>query len=158
MIRKGEMHPRKIQDIIGAMFIVKDLAEVESLQDSLYDIFGGPLRWKDRVNTIRNSEDRTRLNAASGSGYEVLKSDVDVLFASPDNGRKPYIFSVEIQIYTIEGFLRTVHSRHYANHHRMKLRQFLEGLLPMLFPVAIYGEETILRCLQQLEETAPAAV
>lgn len=152
MIRKGEVHPRKIQDILGAMFIVKDLAEVEALQDSLYDIFGGPMRWKDRVNTIRFPEDRARLNAATGAGYEVLKSDVDVLFAPPESGRKPYLFSVEIQIYTIEGFLRTVHSRHYASHQRLKLRQFLEGLLPVLFPVTVYGEETILRCLRQLEE------
>ena len=98
-------------------------------------------------------EDRARLNTASASSYEVLKSDVDVIFDPPEVGRKPYIFSVEIQIYTIEGFLRTVHSRHYASHQRLKLRQFLEGLLPVLFPVTVYGEETILRCLQQLEET-----
>lgn len=151
MIRKGEVHPRKIQDIIGAMFIVKDVQEVETLQDTLYDIFGGPLHWKDRVNTIRHPEDRTRLNAFSGDGYEVLKSDVDVVYA-PAGNQRPYIFSVEVQIYTIEGFLRTVHSRHYASHQRMKLRQFLEALLPRLFPVSVYGEETILGCLRQLED------
>ena len=45
----------------------------------------------------------------------------------------------------VEGFLRTVHSRHYASHQRLKLRQFLEGLLPYLFPVGIYGEALIRR-------------
>jgi hypothetical protein len=151
MIRKGEVHPRKIQDIIGAMFIVKDLREVEELQDTLFDIFGGPLRWKDRVNTIRHPEDRARLNRQSGVGYEVLKSDVDVLYAPPDPGRKHYIFSVEVQIYTVEGFLRTVHSRHYASHHRLKLRQFLEGLVPCLFPAAVYGRPLTQELLDDLD-------
>jgi hypothetical protein len=153
MIRKGEVHPRKIQDIIGAMFIVKDEPEVETLQDTLYDIFGGPLHWKDRVNTIHFPEERTLLNSYSGDGYEVLKSDVDVVYAPAGGNQRPYIFSVEVQIYTIEGFLRTVHSRHYASHQRLKLRQFLEALLPRLFPVSVYGEKTILNCLRRLEET-----
>jgi hypothetical protein len=148
MLRKGEVHPRKIQDILGAMFIVKDAAEIDRLQELLFAIFGGPLRWKDRVNTIHDSRDRRRLNVHSAPGYEVLKSDVDVLYAPPGGDRKPYIFSVEIQIYTVEGFLRTVHSRHYASHQRLKLRQFLEGLLPYLFPVGIYGEALIRRCLE----------
>lgn len=156
MIRKSEVHPRKIQDLIGAMFIVKDVAEVEALQESLFDIFGGPLRWKDRVNTIRYPDQRSRLNLQSGRGYEVLKSDVDILYEPSGNGEKPYIFSVEVQIYTVEGFLRTVHSRHYASHQKLKLRQFLEGLLPYLFPVAIYGEEAIERCIAGLE--APEGV
>jgi hypothetical protein len=151
MVRKSEVHPRKIQDIIGAMFIVKDLREVNDLQEVLFDIFGGPLRWKDRVNTITHPDDRARLNAYSGRGYEVLKSDVDVIYAPPKNGRKPYIFSVEVQIYTVEGFLRTVHSGHYASHQRLKLRQFLEGLLPYLFPIRVYEPEVIQRCLESLE-------
>jgi len=151
MLRKGEVHPRKIQDIIGAMFIVKDLREVEELQDALFDIFGGPLRWKDRVNTIRHPEERARLNRHSGVGYEVLKSDVDVLYASSDPERKPYIFSVEVQIYTVEGFLRTVHSSHYASHYRLKLRQFLEGLVPCLFPAAIYGQPLTRQLLDELD-------
>jgi hypothetical protein len=157
MIRKGEVHPRKIQDIIGSMFIVKDVHEVEALQDALFDIFGGPLRWKDRVNTIRFPEQKARLNVYSGRGYEVLKSDVDVLFAPSGEGRKPYIFSVEVQIYTVEGFLRTVHSGHYASHQSLKLRQFLEGLLPYLYPVKIYGEELISRCLESKEPVSSGA-
>jgi len=161
MIRKGEVHPRKIQDIIGAMFIVKNRDEVVELQQVLFDIFGGPLRWKDQVNTIARPGDRAYLNPESGRGYEVLKSDVDVLHVSPDENREPYIFSVEIQIYTVEGFLRTVHSRHYANHQQLKLRQFLKGLLPPLFPVAVYGAGTIERCLSRLdlvEDTRPPAI
>lgn len=151
MIRKGEVHPRKIQDIIGAMFIVKNEREVEQLQDALFDIFGGPLRWKDRVNTIRHPEERALLNRQSGVGFEVLKSDVDVLYAPPVGDRKPYIFSVEVQIYTVEGFLRTVHSRHYASHYRLKLRQFLEGLVPYLFPAAIYGNPLTQELLDDLD-------
>jgi hypothetical protein len=57
-----------------------------------------------------------------------------------------------VQIYTVEGFLRTVHSRHYASHQRLKLRQFLEGLLPSLFPTSIYGESLVRRCLETLVE------
>jgi hypothetical protein len=150
MIRKGVVHPRKIQDIIGAMFIVKDIREVNELQDLLFDVFGGPLRWKDQINTISHPGDRARLNAQSGRGYAVLKSDVDVLYDPPKNGRKPYIFSVEVQIYTVDGFLRTVHSGHYASHQQLKLRQFLEGLLPYLFPVRVYGEKAIARVLESL--------
>jgi hypothetical protein len=156
MIRKGEVHARKIQDIIGAMFIVKNEHEVESLQEALFDIFGGPLRWKDRVNTIKYPEQRSKLNVQSGRGYEVLKSDVDVLYAPPGNGKKPYIFSVEIQIYTVEGFLRTVHSQHYANHQNLKLRQFLEALLPHLYPVAIYGDDLFRQYLQADSVTSDA--
>jgi hypothetical protein len=156
MIRKGEVHPSQIQDIIGAMFIVRNAREVDALQEVLFSIFGGPLRWKNTVNTIRFPGDRALLNAQSGKGYEVLKGDVDVLCHAGQNGRPPYLYSVEVQIYTLEGFLRTVHSRHYASHQRLKLRQFLEGLLPALFPVEIYGRETVRLCLAA-EHEAPAA-
>ncbi len=159
MIRKGEVHPRKIQDILGSMFIVKDVEEVYRLQEMLFRIFGGPLRWKDLVDTISDPSERELLNVHSGKGYEVLKSDVDVLYAPPDPTRKPYVFSVEIQIYTVEGFLRTVHSRHYASHQQLKIRQFLSGLLPYLFPASVYGSDLIAQCLQsvsqEVQEVAP---
>lgn len=155
MIRKGEVHPRKIQDILGAMFIVNDIDHVYRLQETLYRIFGGPLRWKDRVNTIVDPSQSKHLNAQSGRGYEVMKSDVDVLYAPPDPSQKPYIFAVEVQLYTVEGFLRTVHSRHYASHQRLKLRQFLEGLLPVLFPTVVYGESLIRECLESVEVAQP---
>jgi hypothetical protein len=130
------------------MFIVKDVEEVSQFQAILYDIFGGPLRWIEEVDTIRNEAERARLNEQSGQGYEVRKSLVSLLHG-PADGRAPYLFSVEFQIYTLEGFLRTVHGRHYASHEKLKLRQFLEGLLPYLFPARIYGEETILACLTE---------
>jgi hypothetical protein len=113
----------------------------------LYDIFGGPLRWLEEVDTIRSAAERSRLNEQSAAGYEVRKSLVGLLH-HPGDGRQPYLFSVEFQIYTLEGFLRTVHGRHFASHEKLKLRQFLEGLLPYLFPARIYGNDTILRCLE----------
>ncbi|HEX7878623.1 MAG TPA: hypothetical protein VF720_04405 [Candidatus Eisenbacteria bacterium] len=147
MIRKGEIDPQKIGDLIGAMFIVKDAAEVERLQAMLYDIFGGPFRWREAVDTIKSHDDRRRLHEQSAGGFQVKKSIVGVLHRPDDAGKPPYIFNVEFQIYTLEGFLKTVHSRHEASHERMKLRQFLEGLLPYLFPAGIYGEETLKSCL-----------
>jgi hypothetical protein len=149
MIRKGEVDPHKIGDLIGAMFIVKDAVEVELLQAMLYDIFGGPMRWREDVDTIRHSEQRALLNEFSGAGYEVKKSLVGVLYQPADQEHPPYLFGVEFQIYTLEGFLRTVHSQHIASHERLKLRQFLEGLLPYLFPASVYGPENVLACFNQ---------
>lgn len=146
MIRKGESDPQKIGDLIGAMFIVKDIEEVALLQGMLYDIFGGPFRWREDVDTINRSEERGRLNEYSGIGFEVKKSLVGVLYRAPGGDLPPYLFNVEFQIYTLEGFLRTVHSTHFASHQLLKQRQFLEGLLPYLFPVAVYGEERVLAC------------
>lgn len=146
MIRKGESDPQKIGDLIGAMFIVKDTAEVALLQGMLYDIFGGPLRWREDVDTITRSEERGRLNEYSADGFAVKKSLVGVLYRAPGGDQPPYLFNVEFQIYTLEGFLRTVHSTHFASHQQLKQRQFLEGLLPYLFPVAVYGEERVLAC------------
>ena len=51
MIRKGENDPREIKDLIGAMFIVEDLIEVEHLKEVLVDLFGGPFRIKNVVDT-----------------------------------------------------------------------------------------------------------
>jgi len=147
MIRKGEIDPQKIGDLIGAMFIVKNAGEVERLQAMLYDIFGGPFRWREAVDTIKSHDDRSRLHEQSAGGFQVRKSLVGVLHRPDDAGRAPYIFNVEFQIYTLEGFLRTVHSRHEASHEQLKLRQFLEGLLPYLFPATIYGETTLRSCL-----------
>lgn len=147
MIRKGELDPQKIGDLIGAMFIVKDAAEVDRLQSMLYDIFGGPFRWREAVDTIKSREDRRRLNEQSAGGFEVKKSLVGVLYRPEDTKRPPYLFNVEFQIYTLEGFLRTVHSRHEASHEQLKLRQFLEGILPLLFPAHVYGEDVVRSCL-----------
>ena len=85
--------------------------------------------------------DALRLNPDSGSGYKVFKGDLDILHPAIPPGRLPYRFTVEIQIYTLEGFLRTVHGAHAASHLALKLRQFLYGLVPRLFPRAIYGTD-----------------
>jgi len=139
MIRKGENDPRNIGDILGSMFIVKDTRQVRLLLDLLHDILGAPYRWCDVVDTIHRPEDRGLLDRHSGYGYEVYKSDVDVLYPTNWKRALPYAFRVEIQVYTLEGFLRTVHSSHYASHQELKRRQFLEGLLPYIFPSKIYA-------------------
>ena len=71
-----------------------------------------------------------------------------VLYRPADHDRPPYLFSVEFQLYTLEGFLRTVHSQHIASHDKLKLRQFLEGLLPYLFPASVYGRDEVLACFR----------
>ena len=149
MIRKGESHPGRIEDILGAMFIVTDLLEVERLKDILMDNFAGPLRFRNVTDTLTRESDRSRLNADSGAGYNVYKAEVDLLYpGEPDETHPPYLFTVELQIYTLESYLRTIHTEHYASHQRFKKRQFLRGILPLLFPAAVYGEETIRACLE----------
>lgn len=144
MLRKGENDPRWIQDLIGAMFIVQNLYEVETLKEILFDVFGGLFRVRNVINTLENPKDRSRLNPFSGSGYEVFKAEVDILY-NPERPRlpMPYFFTCEIQIYTLESYLRTIHSDHYASHQSLKRRQFLQGLVPYLFPESVYGEEVI---------------
>ncbi len=144
MIRKGENDPRWIQDLIGAMFIVENLYEIENLKEWLFSLFGGVFRIRNAVDTLTRPADRSLLNPWSGQGYEVYKSEVDLLY----NPRKqrlpmPYFFTVELQMYTLESYLRTIHSSHYANHQVLKRRQFLEGLVPYLFPDQVYGPETM---------------
>ncbi len=144
MIRKGENDPRWIEDLIGCMFIVESLYEVENLKEILFDLFGGVFRVRNQVDTLTRPEDRSLLNRWSGTGYEVYKADVDLLYNPRRNPLPlPYFFSVEVQVYTLESYLRTVHSSHYASHHALKQRQFLEGLVPFLFPEEVYGAEMI---------------
>jgi hypothetical protein len=147
MIRKGISDPSEIEDILGAMFIVADLAEVESLKDILMDTLGGPFRFRDITDTLTSEKDRTRLNRFSGLGYKVYKTEVDLLHPGATPEEEPYIFPVEIQIYTLESYLRTIHTEHYASHQRFKRRQFLKGLLPYLFPEEIYGRHVLDACL-----------
>jgi hypothetical protein len=138
MIRRGVGDPHMIQDLIGAMFIVGTRRQVYSLERRLMDALGGPLRWRDRVDTISCRANRERLDAHSSPGFEVLKQIVDILVEDPA-GAGPYLFPVEVQIYPLEAYLRTLHSSHYANHAAYKRRQLLHGLLPVLFPAEIYG-------------------
>ncbi|MBK8233450.1 MAG: hypothetical protein IPK72_23455 [Candidatus Eisenbacteria bacterium] len=144
MIRKGETDPKSIKDLIGAMFIVENPAEMETLRDCIYDLLGGIFRVKNVVDTTLRGEDRSLLNPYSGMGYKVYKCEIDVLYNSERNPAPlPYIYGVELQLYTLENYLRTIHSHHYANHQALKRRQFLQGLLPYLFPHEIYGPEAI---------------
>jgi len=154
MIRKGESDPRWIEDLIGAMFIVENLYEVESLKESLFDALGGIFRVRNVVDTLTSRKDQSRLNPWSGQGYEVYKADVDILYNPPRQKLPmPYFFTAEIQMYTLESYLRTIHSSHYASHQALKRRQFLGGLVPFLFPEKIYGQE-LARALAQ-EAAAP---
>jgi hypothetical protein len=137
MIRKGINNPDEITDLIGAMFIVHDDDALDDLLRLLDGVLGTTITWRNVVDTLGGAVDNARLNIHSGRGYRVFKGDVDILYPDP----VPYRFPVEIQIYTLEGFLRTVCGAHDANHLALKLRQFLYGLVPRLFPRAIYGGE-----------------
>jgi len=139
MLRKGATSPREIPDIVGAMFIARDLCEVEILKEALFDILGGPMKIRNVVDTLTRGADRRLLNRFSGAGYEVFKGELDLLYPAEWAGGEPYAFTVELQIYTLETYLRTIHAKHYASHHRLKRRQFLEGIAPLLFPDEIYG-------------------
>ncbi|MCB9465759.1 MAG: hypothetical protein H6682_18860 [Candidatus Eisenbacteria bacterium] len=149
MLRKGESDPRWIRDLIGVMFIVENLSELEDLKELLFDRFGGHFRVKNVVDTQLNPEDRLRLNPQSGIGYKVYKAEMDILYNSRRHPQpQPYLFTAEIQLYTLENYLRTLHSAHYANHQALKRRQFLEGLVPVLFPAQIYGDEAVRRLVE----------
>jgi hypothetical protein len=139
MLRKAVTDPSAIPDIIGAMFIAENLLEVEHLKLALTDLLGGPFKLRNVTNTLADPEDKELLNRYSGAGYKVFKADADVLYRPPESKAAPYTFTVEIQLYTLETYLRTIHADHYANHQRLKRRQFLGGLAPLLFPAEIYG-------------------
>ena len=143
MIRRAIDDPRLVQDVLGAMFIVGDRAQAYALERRLVRALGGPLRWRDRVDTLRGGRDRDRLDRHSSSGFQVLKGIADVLMDDPAS-EVPYLFSVEIQIYPLEAYLRTLYDEHFASHAAYKRRQFLHDLLPVLFPEEIYGSVTAL--------------
>jgi len=138
MIRRGIGDPRFVHDLLGAMFIVGNRQQVYALERRLVRLLGGPLRFRDRVDTLQGERDRARLDPRSGSGFQVLKQIVDVLMPDPA-GDSPYLFPVEVQIYPREAYLRTLHDAHYLSHTAYKRRQFLHDLLPVLFPSSVYG-------------------
>lgn len=140
MIRRAIPDPRMVQDLLGAMFIVGDRAQAYALERKLIAAFGGPLRCRDRVDTLSGGRDRARLDPQSSSGFSVLKEIVDILMDDP-SADVPYLFSVEIQIFPLEAYLSTLYDTHFASHTAYKRRQFLHELLPILFPAAIYGGE-----------------
>ena len=141
MLRRGIADPRTVEDLLGAMFIVGDRRQAYALERRLLHMLGGPLRWRDRTDTLAGEKDRARMDVRSSSGFQVLKGIVDVLTDDPTGGT-PYFFAVEVQIFPLEAYLRTLYARHFASHYAYKRRQFLHDLLPMLFPSEIYGKET----------------
>src|SRR5262245_29463679 len=144
MIRRAIPDPRMVQDLLGAMFIVGDRSQAYALERRLVSAFGGPLRCRDRVDTLAGSRDRARLDAQSSSGFLVLKEIVEILMDDPSSD-VPYLFSVEVQIFPIEAYLSTLYDTHFASHAAYKRRQFLHELLPILFPSEIYGGEAVAR-------------
>jgi len=139
MIRKGINNPDEIGDIIGAMFIVNDNESLGDLLVLLDSCIGTPFGWRNVTDTLDEGPGGSELNDYSSKDFKVFKGDVDILIPRPANGDTPYRFPVEIQIFTLEGYLRTVCGAHDASHLALKLRQFLFGLVPRLFPRQIYG-------------------
>lgn len=138
MIRGGIGDAHAMPDLLGAMFVVGNRRQAYALERRLVDALGGPFRWRDRVDTLGSGEDRTRLTAASSWRYRVLKQIVDLL-VSDDPESPPYHFPVEIQIYPLGSHLTTLWNGHHAAHQQYKQRQILSELLPVLFPVEIFG-------------------
>ncbi|MBT3317843.1 hypothetical protein HN388_07660 [bacterium] len=140
MIRKGINNPDEIGDLLGAMFIVYDENAVDELLTLLDNVLGNPIGWRNITDSFKDTQNDSELNKHSGKGYQVFKGDLDILYPNLTPELPPYRFPVEIQIYTLEGFLRTVCGTHSANHLALKLRQFLHGLAPMIFPESVYGK------------------
>ena len=141
MIRKGINNPNDMRDILGAMFIVHDEDAIDDLLTLLDSVFGNPISWQDVTDTLVDTRDKRRLDLQSGRGYRVYKGNLGILHPPDLPGGLPYRFHVEVQIYALEGFLRTVHGAHDASHLALKLRQFLHGIVPVVFPRSIYGED-----------------
>jgi len=139
MIRKGVNNPEEIGDIIGAMFIVNDNDALTDLLVLLDSCIGTPFGWRNVTDLLSKTPGGVPLNSYSSKDYKVFKGDIDVLYQD-EGGGAPYRFPVEVQIYTLESYLRTVCGAHDANHLALKLRQFLFGLAPKIFPGKIYGE------------------
>jgi hypothetical protein len=141
MIRRGINNPSEIADLLGAMFIVHDEDAVNELLELLDAGLGNPFGWRNVTDSFSADPTGVDLNRYSGRGYKVIKGDVDILIPGRAPGQPPYRFTVEIQVHTLESFLRTICSTHDANHLALKLRQFLGGLVPYLFPAAVYGKD-----------------
>jgi hypothetical protein len=138
MIRKGITNPDEIGDLIGAMFIVHDNEALNDLLILLDSCIGTPFGWRNVTDTLTEHPGGSVLNYYSSKAFKVFKGDVDILIEETGGGA-PYRFPVEIQIFTLESYLRTVCGAHDASHLALKLRQFLFGLVPKIFPRAVYG-------------------
>ena len=144
MLRKRINDPVVITDILGLRFIVESEREVSKLADLLHHVLGGPLAFRNQVDLFRFPEQHAEMNRFSSSDFKVFKEDVDILCA-PGRGEvmRPYLFPVELQIFTVESYLRTVHRRDNASHRSYKRRQFIEGVFPYVFPAEIYGRPSV---------------
>lgn len=140
MIRKGINNPDEIGDLIGAMFIVNDNDALNELLILLDSCLGNTFGWRNVTDTLADTWKGSPLNAYSSKGFKVFKGDVDILFEEY-GGSRPYRFPVEIQIFTLESYLRTVCGEHEASHLALKKRQFMYGVVPRIFPVEIYGDQ-----------------
>ena len=141
LLRKGINDPIVISDMLGAKFIVATEDDVHQLVDLLHQVLGGPFLFRNQVDLFRRPDDRTQLNPQSAPDYLVFKEDVDILHPAEFTGRdRPYSFPVELQISTVESFLREIHSSDYVSHRIYKLRQFLQGVMPYVFPAVLYGK------------------
>lgn len=142
MLRKGINNPNRISDMLGAKFIVADERDVGRLSHLLHDLLGGIFMFRNQVDLFRRPGDQALMNRFSAPDFRAFKEDVDVLYRPSRSERaRPYQFSVELQILTVESFLQSVHSRAYTSHREYKRRQFLQGVMPLVFPSAIYVPE-----------------
>jgi hypothetical protein len=139
MLRKGINNPNRISDMLGAKFIVDGERDVGRLAHLLHDLLGGIFMFRNQVDLFRRPGDQALMNRFSAPDFRAFKEDVDVLYRPSRTERgRPYLFSVELQILTVESFLQSVHSRAYTSHREYKRRQFLQGVMPLVFPAAIY--------------------
>lgn len=142
MLRKGINNPNRISDMLGAKFIVARERDVHRLAHLLHDLLGGLFVFRNQVDLFRRPSDHGLMNEFSAPDFRAFKEDVDVLYRpSPSERGRPYLFSVELQILTVESFLQSVHSRAYTSHREYKRRQFLQGVMPLVFPSRIYMPE-----------------
>jgi hypothetical protein len=139
MLRKGINDPSAITDMLGAKFIVGNERDVRRLADLLHELLGGLFMFRNQVDLFRHPEHHDRLNPFSAQDFRAFKEDVDIVHPAVAGG-SPYLFSVELQILTRESFLQTLHSRAYASHREYKRRQFLQGVMPYVFPASVYGD------------------
>jgi hypothetical protein len=143
MLRKGINNPNRISDMLGAKFIVASERDVQRLAHLLHDLLGGIFVFRNQVDLFRRPSDHGLMNEFSAPDFRAFKEDVDVLYRPDWRERaRPYLFSVELQILTVESFLQSVHSRAYTSHREYKRRQFLQGVMPLVFPSRIYAPES----------------
>ena len=144
MIRKAINNPAELGDIIGAMFIVNDNDALGDLLLLLDSCLGTPFGWRNVTDSLSSAEaPGSGLNTWSSRAFKVFKGDIDIL-VQPEGADRPYRFPVEVQIFTLEAYLRTVCGQHEASHQALKQRQFLYGLAPRLFPRDVYGSDWLL--------------